>query len=61
MPRPKKTDRPVYHRISLPQSVSQRLNEKIKDPVTGKPQVGKRSQIIEKLVRQWLREQEGEG
>lgn len=57
MPRPKRQDRPVDRHVAIPESVDERLNEYLRDPVTGKPKPGARSRLVEKLIRKHLEEE----
>lgn len=59
MARKPKFDRPRDRHISIPTSLDNRVVEKIKDPVTGKPKTGAYSKLVERLIRQWLDEEDG--
>lgn len=45
-------------KVSLPTSLVAQLNLQFFDPVYGKPQYGKRSALIERLLRDWLKGQQ---
>jgi len=51
-----KTDRPVEWKLRIPTTVANALNELLADPLTGKPPLGKRSQLTEQLYRSYLKQ-----
>ena len=54
--RPKKHDTPVSWYVSLPQSLAAEVELILLDPLTGRPEFGKRSQLVESLLRNWVEE-----
>lgn len=52
------TDRPIFWKNSIPSSVALAVELRLTDPLTGKPAHGARSQLITKLLREWLNEQQ---
>lgn len=47
-------DPSVEWKLHIPKSVADAINERIIDPLTGKPEFGKRSKLTTMLYRQWL-------
>lgn len=54
MPRLKKNDRPQRKEINLPRSVVEAVNQKLLDRYTGLPVHGGWSELVEKLLKNWL-------
>lgn len=52
--RPKKLDRPIPMQVNLPQSVHQAFMNQLGPS----PRKGKQSEIVTRLIRQWVRNQE---
>lgn len=52
-----KADRPVKRQISLPETLAARVELALFDPVRGRREYGALSQLIESLLREWLRNQ----
>lgn len=50
----KRKDRPVEKMVNFPQSVVDRVNEQLNDPLTGRPSYGAWSQLITSLLNKWL-------
>ena len=50
----KRKDRPVEKMVNFPQSVVDRVNEQLKDPLTGRPSYGAWSHLIVSLLNKWL-------
>ena len=56
----KRPEELVRIKVSLPASLVAQLNLHFFDPVYGKPEYGKRSALIEQLLRDWLKGQKNE-
>lgn len=54
MPRRKLADPPIEVHLSIPESLLRKIDEKLIDPVRGKPRYAARSTLIRKLLAQWL-------
>ena len=54
--RKKKLDRPIDWKLRIPTSVANAVSEELADPITGKPLLGARSILTERLYRRWLSE-----
>jgi len=52
--RPQHTDPPVIWEISLPRSLTQKIEILLTDPLTGKTRYGARSRLIESLLLSYL-------
>ena len=53
-----KADRPVEWKISVPESVVAPVSLLLSDPLTGRPAHGARSQLVTRLLREWLMQQQ---
>lgn len=51
--RPQHTDPPRLWEISLPSSLCTHIEALLRDPLTGRTRYGARSQLIERLLREW--------
>lgn len=51
-----KADPPVKWKVSIPSSLALAVNEHLADPFLGEPLLGERSKLIEKLLRNYLKE-----
>lgn len=54
MGRKRHYDPPVEFRAKIPQSLHERVQEELADPVTGKPSYGSQSKLLQRLLREWL-------
>lgn len=54
MPRPRKLDRPVERKVSIPFSLSARLDILLADPFTGRVRYGAFSDLMVELLAQHL-------
>lgn len=52
--RPQHTDPPVIWEISLPRSLTQKIEILLTDPLTGKTRYGARSKLIESLLLSYI-------
>jgi len=50
-------DRPVDVMVSIPSTVAAKLELLLYDPLTGRPQYGGRSRLIQQLIREWIERQ----
>jgi len=56
MPRRKLADPPIELHLSLPSSLVKSVDERLIDPVRGKPRYAARSKLIQHLLIKWLEE-----
>lgn len=54
MPRKQHHDPPVELRANIPKSLHDRIQEQLKDPVTGKTMYGAQGKLVQRLLREWL-------
>ena len=50
-------DRPIKWRISIPFSIASRVDLLLSDPTTGTASIGARSELLSRMLRQWLEAQ----
>jgi hypothetical protein len=50
----KRSDRPVPKRILIPQSVIDKVDAQLVDPIAGKPEYGAYSKLVTSLLIRWL-------
>ena len=55
MPRPRKAIRPVEKNISLPQDLVTRVDLELYSDLEGKVPFGAKSELVESLLRDWLK------
>jgi len=51
-------DPPVEMRINVPQSIAAKMELLLLDPLTRRPRYGARSDLITKLLREWISSKE---
>lgn len=59
MPRPRNQLRAEEWKLQILEEVSVRVKLRLLDPTSGKPIYGSRSKLVNRLLLDWLREQEG--
>lgn len=50
----KRSDRPIKKNINIPESIVQRVDEQLIDPLSGKPEFAAYSRLITSLLAKWL-------
>ena len=53
MPRPRLVDRPIDKKLSLRTSIVNEIDSQLADPLTGKPQYGAWTELVESLLQKW--------